>query len=161
MLFRSAPLPRNTRRHEELGRYSPGLTVRVSHSVRLRTHRCRRRTVRLFRGHRQGRRRKTNKYAKRQPTRPFVNPPEKSRGIADVDVIQMGVVHDCGAFCVAANHAHDVAPVVNAGRFIAQRLQFKVMSGKSMVINMTTISTNRNGIFCFTIFSSVSPTGAA
>ena len=28
-----------------------------------------------------------------------------------------------------------------------------MMSGKSMVINMTTISTNRNGIFCFTIFS--------
>jgi hypothetical protein len=46
------------------------------------------------------------------------------RGIADVHVIQMGIVHDCGAFRVAANHAHDVAPVVNAGRFIAQRLQF-------------------------------------
>jgi hypothetical protein len=29
-----------------------------------------------------------------------------------------------------------------------------MMSGKSMMINMTTISTNRNGIFCFTIFSS-------
>ena len=29
-----------------------------------------------------------------------------------------------------------------------------MMSGKSTVINMTTISTNRNGIFCFTIFSS-------
>jgi hypothetical protein len=29
-----------------------------------------------------------------------------------------------------------------------------MMSGKSMVINMTTISSNRNGIFCFTIFSS-------
>jgi hypothetical protein len=29
-----------------------------------------------------------------------------------------------------------------------------MMSGKSIVINMTTISTNRNGIFCFTIFSS-------
>ena len=28
-----------------------------------------------------------------------------------------------------------------------------MMTGKSMVINMTTISTNRNGIFCFTIFS--------
>jgi len=29
-----------------------------------------------------------------------------------------------------------------------------MMSGKSTVINMTTISTNRNGTFCFTIFSS-------
>jgi len=29
-----------------------------------------------------------------------------------------------GPFRVAANHAHDVAPVVNAGRYIAQRLQF-------------------------------------
>ena len=37
---------------------------------------------------------------------------------------QMGLVHDWGAFRVAANHAHDVAPVVNAGRFIAQHLQF-------------------------------------
>jgi hypothetical protein len=36
--------------HEELGRYSPGLTVQVSHSVRLQTHQRRRRRVRPFLG---------------------------------------------------------------------------------------------------------------